>query len=132
MYEPVWLNPIDAAPRNIENGDIVKLHNERGIVLGGACVTERIMPGAVYQDHGARADPITDQIDRGGNNNLISPEKTTSPNTQGQVASGFLVQVEKVSLEQLGAWMKQYPEAFQREYDPASGLRFNAWVDKET
>jgi len=26
-------------------------------------------------------------------------------------------------------WMTQYPEAFEREYDPASGLRFNAWVE---
>jgi hypothetical protein len=26
-------------------------------------------------------------------------------------------------------WEKQYPGAFQREYDPASGLRFNAWVE---
>ena len=66
---------------------------------------------------------------RGDDNNLISPEKTTSPNTQGQVASGFLVQIEKVSLEQLNTWMKEYTEAFQREYDPASGLRFDAWVE---
>jgi hypothetical protein len=27
-------------------------------------------------------------------------------------------------------WQKQYPEAFAREYDTASGLRFNAWVLK--
>jgi len=26
-------------------------------------------------------------------------------------------------------WKKQYPAAFAREYDPASGLRFNAWVE---
>jgi hypothetical protein len=26
-------------------------------------------------------------------------------------------------------WKKLYPEAWQREYDPASGLRFNAWVE---
>jgi len=26
-------------------------------------------------------------------------------------------------------WKGQYPEAFTREYDPASGLRFNAWVE---
>ncbi len=129
MYEPVWINPVDAASRNLKSGDIVKMHNERGIVLGGACVTERIMPGVVYQDHGARSDPITDRIDRGGNNNLISPEKTTSPNTQGQVASGFLVQVEKVSHEEMETWMKQYPEAFRREYDAASGLRFDAWIE---
>jgi hypothetical protein len=28
--------------------------------------------------------------------------------------------------------MKQYPEAFQREYDPASGLRFDAWIEGGT
>ena len=28
-------------------------------------------------------------------------------------------------------WRKKYPEAFAREYDPASGLRFNAWVEGE-
>ena len=54
MYEPVWINPATRPQRGIENGDIVKLFNERGIVLGGALVTERIMPGVVYQDHGAR------------------------------------------------------------------------------
>ncbi len=130
MYEPVWINPVDAASRNIASGDVVKMFNERGIVLGGAYVTERIMPGVTYQDHGARVDPITDGIDRGGANNLISPDRTTSPNTQGQVASGFLVQVEKVSPEQMEEWMKQYPEAFRREYDPDSGLRFDAWIEE--
>jgi len=132
MYEPVWINPVDAASRDLKNRDVVKMYNERGIVLGGAYITERIMPGVVYQDHGARSDPITDRIDRGGNNNLISPEKTTSPNTQGQVASGFLVQVEKVNLEEMDMWRKQYPESFWREYDPASGLRFNGWIEEDT
>jgi hypothetical protein len=28
--------------------------------------------------------------------------------------------------------MKQYPEAFQREYDLASGLRFDAWIEGGT
>jgi trimethylamine-N-oxide reductase (cytochrome c) len=35
MYEPLWINPVDAEARGIENGDIVKIYNERGIVLGG-------------------------------------------------------------------------------------------------
>jgi hypothetical protein len=26
-------------------------------------------------------------------------------------------------------WKEQYPEAFQREYDPASGLSFNGWIE---
>jgi hypothetical protein len=29
-------------------------------------------------------------------------------------------------------WRRQYPEAFEREYDPASGIRFNAWVEGGT
>jgi len=129
-YEPLWIHPTDATERGIKNGDIVKVYNERGAVLGGAYVTERIIYGAVYMDHGARVDSIIPgELDRGGAINLITPTKTFSPNTQGQVGSGFLVEVEKVTLAQMEEWKKEYPEAFKREYNPASGLRFNAWVE---
>ena len=121
---------MDAAPRGIASGDIVKIYNERGTVLGGAYVTERIIPGAVYQDHGARHDPITTGLDRGGANNLICPSNTTSKNAAGMASSGYLVEVERVGLGQLDEWMKKHPEAFEREYDPAAGLRFNAWVEE--
>jgi trimethylamine-N-oxide reductase (cytochrome c) len=33
-------------------------------------------------------------------------------------------------MAQMEDWKQQYPEAFEREYDPASGLRFDAWVEK--
>ena len=127
-YEPLWINPADAMARGIESGDIVKVFNERGAVLGGAYVTERLMPGVVYMDHGARYDPIVPgELDRGGAINTITPHNITSKNATGMVVSGFLVEVEKVNLEEL---RKKYPEAFQREYDPASGLRFSAWVEE--
>ena len=88
------------------------------------------MPGVVYQDHGARCDPIIPgELDRGGAINLISPEGITSKHCVGMATSGYLVEVEKVSMEQMEAWKKQYPEPFEKEYDPASGLRFNAWVE---
>ena len=136
MYEPVWIHPIDAAKRGIKNGDIVKLYNERGIVLGGAIVWERIMPGVVSQDHGARADLIAvgpdECIDRGGANNLISPKNGTSQNCWGMATSGYLVEVAKVTMAQMEAWQKRYPETFAKLYDPASGLRFNAWVEGGT
>jgi molybdopterin guanine dinucleotide-containing S/N-oxide reductase-like protein len=125
MYEPVWINPQDANARGIKNGDIVKVYNDRGVIMGGACVTERILPGAVSQDHGARHDPIAPRLDRGGSNNLISPRGVVSRNCLGVVTSGFLVEVEKVDLAKL---RNKYPEAFKREYDPASGLLFNSWV----
>jgi molybdopterin guanine dinucleotide-containing S/N-oxide reductase-like protein len=129
MYEPLWMNPVDAARRDIKSGDIVKTYNERGVVLGGAIVWERIMPGVVYQDHGARVDSIIPgKLDRGGAIDLISPDGIISKNCAGEATSGFLVEVEKVTAAQMEKWKKQYPEAFAREYDPGSGLRFNAWV----
>jgi hypothetical protein len=89
------------------------------------------MPGAVYMDHGSRSDPIVPgKIDRGGAIDLISPGGLVSKHSGGQATSGYLVQVEKLSMAEMEEWVKQYPEAFQREYDPASGLRFNAWVQE--
>lgn len=131
MYEPLWMNPKDAAKRDIKSGDIVNIYNERGIVLGGAYVTERIRPGVVYIDHGARVDWIVPgKVDRGGAINTISPEGTTSKNATGMAPSGYLIEVEKLSMAQMEDWRQKYPEAFAREYDAASGLRFNAWVEK--
>lgn len=97
FYEPVWIHPIDAAKRGIKHGDIVKVYNERGAVLGAAYVTERITPGVISMDHGSGIDlTLLDyKIDRGGAINLICPSKTTSKNVLGMVVSGFLVEVEK-------------------------------------
>ncbi len=126
LYEPVWIHPNDAAPKGIKDGDVVRIYNERGAVLGGARVTERIMPGAVSQDHGARHDPICPGLDRGGSNNLLSPRGQVSRNCSGVVTSGFLVEIERADLMEL---RQKFPEAFGREYNPASGPIFKAWVE---
>jgi hypothetical protein len=129
LYEPLWINPADAAKRGIKEGNLVKIFNERGTVLGGARVTERIMPGVIYMDHGARCDwIIPGKLDRGGAINLISPGGTTSKNCAGMATSGYLVDCEKVTGAQMDEWREKYPEAFARKYDPASGLRQDAWV----
>ncbi len=121
-YEPIWVNPLDAEKLGLEDGDIAKLFNERGAVLGGIWVTERIMPGALYQDHGARVDSIElgygAGFDRGGANNLICPNNTTSQNAPGEVTNGFLVGIEKVDVFELA---EQYPEAFDREFSATAG-----------
>ena len=122
LYEPVWLHPSEAEKRGIKNGDVVTLFNERGKVLCGAYVTERIMPGVAYVDHGARYDPIVPaEFDRGGAINTICPHNVTSKNCAGMVTSGFLCQAEKTDLEAL---RQQYPEAFNRPYHQGSGLTF--------
>ena len=91
------------------------------------------MPGALSQDHGARADMIAsgpdEFIDRGGANNMISPNAMSSKYTGGQATSGFLVEVEKLDPAEMDEWRRKYPEAFEREYNSASGLVFNAWVE---
>ncbi|MDP2916694.1 MAG: molybdopterin-dependent oxidoreductase [Dehalococcoidia bacterium] len=126
FYEPLWMHPVDAAERNIRHSDVVKVFNERGAVLGGAYITERIMPGSVYMDHGARYDPIvTGELDRGGAINTISPDNLTSKNATGMVVSAFLVEVEKANLDELRA---KYPEAFNRPYHELSGLSANRLV----
>ena len=120
FYEPLWMNPADAEKRLIRSGDIVNIYNERGAVLAGARVTQRIVAGTVYIDHGARYDPIVPaELDRGGAINTICPHQIISAHATGQVASGFLVEVEKADMEAL---MKRYPEAFKRPYDEAAGL----------
>jgi molybdopterin guanine dinucleotide-containing S/N-oxide reductase-like protein len=133
MYEPIWINPRDAEKRGIKDGDIVKAFNERGVVLCGARVWERMMPGVAYVDHGARHDPIIDNVDRGGAINTIAPNGITSKNAVGQATSGYLCDVQKVTEKDYEEWRKMDPEAFdsafKREYDPAAGLRFNAWVE---
>ncbi len=122
------MNPQDAAKRGIQSGDIVKVFNERGVVLGGAYVTERVRTGVTYCDHGARHDPIVPgEIDRGGAINTITPHRTVSKNATGMATGGFLVEVEKADIEAL---RKQSPEAFKQPYDGAAGLRFERMLTK--
>lgn len=129
MYEPVWINPVDAKREGIKHGDIVKLYNERGAVLGGAYVTEKIIPGALSQDHGARVDYIVPgEFDRSGSNNLICPSMTVSKNAVGEVTNNFLVGIEKVDVFELA---EQYPEAFSRVFDEDAGLICEEWIIKE-
>jgi anaerobic selenocysteine-containing dehydrogenase len=109
LYEPLWIHPVDAEKRGIKHGDVVKVFNERGAVLGGAYVTERIMPGVVYMDHGANHDPLSieGRLDRGGCINLIAPpphEKRVAGmevRVPEMCSSGYLVEVEKVDLKGL-------------------------------
>jgi Molydopterin dinucleotide binding domain len=99
---------------------VVDAYNERGHVLCGAYITERIMPGVVYVDHGSRHDPIVPgELDRGGAINTISPHNILSKHATGMATSGYLVEVAKADLDGL---RDMYHDAFQRPYDGASGL----------
>ena len=127
QYHPAWLHPSEAEKRGIKNGDVVSIYNDRGTVLAGAYITERIMPGVLYIDHGAKWDPIAlGEIDRGGAINTIVPRNTTSKNAVGHAVSGFLVQVEKTDM---AALRRKYPEAFERPFHPHAGPGLEAWIE---
>ncbi len=95
-YEAIWMHPQDAKARGIKPGDIVRIFNERGAVLCGAFVTERMMPGVVSVPNGAGYNPIEiGKLEGGGVINTISPLNTTSKNAFGMASNAFLAQVEK-------------------------------------
>jgi trimethylamine-N-oxide reductase (cytochrome c) len=100
-YEAAWINPKDAEDRRIDYGDVVRIFNERGSVLAGAHVTERMMQGVVRIPNGANFDAVNvKKLDRKeplniGAINAITPLKTTSKNAFGMTVNAFLVQLEK-------------------------------------
>jgi molybdopterin guanine dinucleotide-containing S/N-oxide reductase-like protein len=119
LYHTVWLNPADAAKRGIKDGDVVRIYNDRGATLCGAMLTERIMPGVISTDHGAKYDPIVaGELDRGGVINTIVPHNLTSKNCAGMATGGFLAEVEIANLAEL---REKYPEAMNRPFHPAAG-----------
>ena len=129
LYEPVWIHPKDAEKRGIRQGDVVKVFNERGAILCGAYITERIQPGVVSIDHGSRLDPIAYDkrggilIDRGGASNLLVPGPSKSYPLM--CVTGILVEVEKVNLIELAL---EYPDAFRRKLHRDVGPCLETWV----
>ncbi|MFA5605446.1 MAG: molybdopterin-dependent oxidoreductase [Dehalococcoidales bacterium] len=129
-YSECWINPKDAEARGIKDGDLVKLYNERGIVLAVAELSERAMEGDVYLEKAGGGDFIDiASINRGGNGNCISPDWVMSYRSYGINGFGFLIDVAKVSGEEYMGWKETYPEAFERKYDPKYGPIFEGWIE---
>ena len=94
--EPLWLHPDDAAAREVGNGDIVRVFNERGQTLAGVIVTDRVMPGVVQFPTGAWYDPTEPGgLDKHGNPNVLTRDEGTSKLGQGPSSHSALVQVER-------------------------------------
>jgi len=98
-FEPVIINPVDAAARGIVTGDVVRVFNDRGQTLCGAHVTDAIRPSVVILQEGSwyrPAEPgVVGSLDRGGCANVITREGGSSRLAQSPVAHSGLVQVEK-------------------------------------
>lgn len=93
--QEMWINPLDAQKRGINNGDKVRIFNDRGEVHIEAKVTPRMMPGVVALGEGAWYDPDTKRVDKGGCINVLTTQRP-SPLAKGNPSHTNLVQVEKV------------------------------------
>ena len=100
---PARMNPLDAAERNIRDGDIIRLFNDRGACLAGVILTENLRPGVVELETGAWYDPQdpTDpmSLEVHGNPNALTRDAGTSKLAQGPSAHSCLVEVEKFTGE---------------------------------
>lgn len=94
-----WINPIDAAKRNIHNGVFIDVFNDRGRIRICAKVTERIIPGAVCVYQGAWYNPDKDGLDNGGCANVLTQD-TYSPGGAFPLNSS-LVEIELSYNEQV-------------------------------
>jgi len=102
-WRVVRIHPKDAEARGIKQGDIVKLYNDRGIVLCIATLTERMKPGVIhcYESSGVY-DPLEPgkpgSPDRGGCINLLTPARMISKNAPGMANNSCLIEIEKWEL----------------------------------
>nr|MBC8477468.1 molybdopterin-dependent oxidoreductase [Dehalococcoidia bacterium] len=70
----MWINPVDAEPRGIRDGDEVYVFNDRGKLAIKAWVTRRIIPGVISIYEGAWFNPDDEGIDRGGCTNTVTDD----------------------------------------------------------
>jgi biotin/methionine sulfoxide reductase len=97
--ETVWINPLDAAERGIEDGDVVRLFNGRGQCLAGALLSDEVQAGVVMLPTGAWYDPkepgVVGTLETHGNPNVLTIDKGCSKLSQGPSAHSCLVEIER-------------------------------------
>ncbi len=86
---------IDAKRRNIKDGDMVRIYNDRGEVQITAKVTPRIIPGVVAMGEGAWYAPDENKVDHGGSLNVLTTQRP-SPLAKGNPQHSNLVEVARV------------------------------------
>ncbi len=90
----VLMNPVDAKPRGLKTGMLVRVFNDRGALVLPVKVTPRIIPHLVAFPQGAWYKPDKNGLDRGGCFNVLTQLKPT-PLAKGNPSHTNLVQVEK-------------------------------------
>jgi biotin/methionine sulfoxide reductase len=97
--EPVRIHPEDAALYGLSDGDVMRIHNDRGSVLAGVVVSEHVRPRVIQLSTGAWYDPLDpadpDSMCIHGNPNAVTLDKGSSSLGQGCVGQHTLVEIER-------------------------------------
>lgn len=93
--QKIFVNCEDAKSRGIEDGDMVKVYNDRGVMILPVKITSRIMPGVASIPQGGWWTPDEKGIDRRGCINVLTKYKPT-PLAFGNPSHTSLVEIEKV------------------------------------
>ncbi|WP_339356232.1 molybdopterin dinucleotide binding domain-containing protein, partial [Klebsiella pneumoniae] len=95
--EPLWMHPSDAQARDIREGSVVKVYNDRGAILAGVHLSEQILPGVVQMSTGAWYDPLDPKeersLDKHGNPNVLTEDRGSSRLGQGCSAQSCWVEI---------------------------------------
>ena len=119
--EPVYLNPADAAARDIEEGDVVRLFNGRGACLAGARIRDSVRRSVAVIATGAWYDPeVPRGLDLHGNPNVLTLDKGTSRLAQGPSAHTTLIAIEKFDRVAPRVRIFEPPEIIS-QYENATG-----------
>ncbi|TKA95564.1 trimethylamine-N-oxide reductase TorA [Cereibacter changlensis] len=97
--EPCWMNPQDAAARGLQDGDVVRVFNDRGQILAGVVVTDVIRPGVIRISEGGWFDPAdareAGSLCKYGDVNTLTTGIGTSRLSQGNCGQTAMAEVEK-------------------------------------
>lgn len=95
--QQIWINPLDADPKSIKDGDICTVKSPAGTIRIEAKVTPRIIPGTVGIPQGAwhKANMNGDRIDEGGCVNTLTSYRPTPLAKGNGPAHSMIVNIAK-------------------------------------
>jgi anaerobic dimethyl sulfoxide reductase subunit A len=98
----VWISIADAKARGIKDDDMIRVYNDLGEMILPACVTSKVIPGAICVFHGGMYKPskdktelMTDGVDIGGAANILIHDEDIPATVIGTFPCKGLVQVER-------------------------------------
>jgi anaerobic dimethyl sulfoxide reductase subunit A len=91
--QQAWINLKDAQKRNIKDGDLVEIWNDRGKIHIPAFVTTRIIEGVIAVSQGAWYTPDSEGTDKRGSINVLTTSKPT-PLAKGNPQHSNLVEIK--------------------------------------